>query len=114
MEANLRNTKSSPKKGSKQSSTVEELKDGEEKQPGREQKSPKNIKRQQASGSDEPENLKAHVCNDRGKERESAKIDDDNSQRFVIRVQLDGASVVLFLLSFVTRFYKITHPKGVV
>ncbi|XP_055629709.1 protein O-mannosyltransferase 1 [Toxorhynchites rutilus septentrionalis] len=114
MEPNLRNTKSSPKKSSKQSSSVEDVQSEKEIQPGKEQKPPKNIKRQQPSASDEPENLKSRVCDDRAKEIESVISDEDDSQRFMMRFQLDGASVVLFLLSFVTRFYKITHPKGVV
>lgn len=107
-ESSLRNRKTQ-RKGK---STTEETKnaenssivgDGENKQ------------KLQRDNGDEPEKLKtksppANVSGQSG--RESVKS--DNEPRFVIRVQLDGASVVLFVLSFVTRFFRLSHPNGVV
>ncbi|XP_052873270.1 protein O-mannosyltransferase 1 [Anopheles cruzii] len=39
---------------------------------------------------------------------------DDERFSFSVNVRLNGASIGLLLLSFVTRFYRITHPGGVV
>ncbi|EAT48016.1 AAEL000855-PA [Aedes aegypti] len=107
-ESSLRNRKAQ-RKGK---STAEETKnaenssivsDGENKQ------------KLQRDNGDEPEKLKTKSPPASGidqSDRESVKS--DNEPRFVIRVQLDGASVVLFVLSFVTRFFRLSHPNGVV
>ncbi|XP_001847722.2 protein O-mannosyltransferase 1 [Culex quinquefasciatus] len=101
-EAVLRNRKSHKKgKTASLGKESETLCDAEE------EKSLENTKRLERSGDDEPANIKAPIVG--GKEKEA-----EEESRFVIRVQLDGASVLLFLASFVTRFYRLTHPNGVV
>lgn len=101
-EAVLRNRKSHKKgKTASLGKESETLCDAEE------EKSLENGKRLERSGDDEPANIKAPIVGGKAKEVEE-------ESRFVIRVQLDGASVLLFLASFVTRFYRLTHPNGVV
>ncbi|XP_055600559.1 protein O-mannosyltransferase 1 [Uranotaenia lowii] len=66
--------------------------------------------RLQPSDSGEPEKLKLVR-----KWSEGVKLDGDSDQSpFTISIQLDGASVFLFLASFLTRFYRLTYPNGVV
>ncbi|XP_058459751.1 protein O-mannosyltransferase 1 [Malaya genurostris] len=101
LETSLRNRKSQKKS---KTSTAEEVRYTEEKLIDEvDEKSPKNNKRLQPI-SEEPDTLKSHAGDGNC----------DNNDEFVIRVQLDGASVILFLVSFLTRFYRITHPNGVV
>ncbi|XP_055530807.1 protein O-mannosyltransferase 1 [Wyeomyia smithii] len=102
-EVTLRNRKS-PKRGK----TCSAENNTEDKQNERNEKSLKNNKRAQPL-SEEPEKLKANSSAVRDKDGEC-----DRANPFVIRVKLDGASVLLFLVSFVTRFYRLTYPNGVV
>lgn len=101
-ESTLRNRKLH-RKGKSSNSVAEEL----------ETENAENKQKLQCAGSDEPEKLKSHPS-PTGQLGDRESVKSDNEPRFVIRVQLDGASVVLFVLSFVTRFFRLTHPNGVV
>ncbi|XP_058834523.1 protein O-mannosyltransferase 1-like [Topomyia yanbarensis] len=100
-DVSLRNRKAH-KKG--KTSSTEEVRYAEDKLAEIDEKSLKNNIKRLEPISEEPEKPKSQVGDDNR----------DNDGEFMIRVQLDGASVVLFLVSLVTRFYRLTHPSGVV
>lgn len=105
-ESNLRNRK--PQRKGK--STAEETRNAENNTVDGDGENKQKLQR---VASDEPEKLKAKSSPKPSGDSENV-VNSDNESRFVIRVQLDGASVVLFVLSFVTRFFRLSHPNGVV
>uniref|UniRef100_A0AAG5DKB6 Protein O-mannosyltransferase 1 n=1 Tax=Anopheles atroparvus TaxID=41427 RepID=A0AAG5DKB6_ANOAO len=76
------------------------------------------LENERHQSSDEPAPVK---CVPDGDKRKDAAIEEvangdvvDDRLSCTIRVQFNAATVGLFLLSFLTRFYRITHPRGVV
>lgn len=75
-------------------------------------------KRLERKLSDEPEELKKHIHNNKFNDTNTQIIEHDSSnddyKKCSINIEIDLVTVILFVFSALTRFYKLSQPKNVV